>query len=102
MVRHDASSSRDGYEIGQRVLRAWLPIEHLWTIREHDNVSTSQGAIGKKFRDRVCHLARGFGLDRDFGRIGTDHLRTATDRPALKLRQGAQFVRLIHRLPSDR
>ena len=28
MVRHDASSSRDGYEIGQRVLRAWLPIEH--------------------------------------------------------------------------
>src|SRR5215217_9028398 len=24
VVRHDASSSRDGYEIGQRVLRAWL------------------------------------------------------------------------------
>src|SRR5215207_890522 len=29
-VRNDAPSSSDGYEVGQRVLRSWLPIEHLW------------------------------------------------------------------------
>src|SRR5215208_8423176 len=40
---NDASSSRDGYEIGQRVLHSWSPIEHLWTLRKHDNVSASQG-----------------------------------------------------------
>src|SRR4051794_37106164 len=84
-VGHDASSSRGEYEIGQRVLRSWLPIEHLWTLREHDNVSASQGAVGKKFRDRVCHLARGFRFARDFRRISTDHLWTAVDCPARKL-----------------
>src|SRR5215207_4843019 len=47
-LRNDASSSRDGYEIGQRVLHSWSPIEHLWTLRKHDNVSASQGAVGKK------------------------------------------------------
>src|SRR5215207_4042617 len=47
-LRNDAPSSSDGYEVGQRVLRSWLPIEHLWTLWKHDNVSASQGAVGKK------------------------------------------------------
>jgi hypothetical protein len=66
-----------------------MPIEHLWTLWKHDNVSASQGAVGKKFGNRVCHLAKGFGLDRNFRRLGTDHLWTATNGPALKLWQGA-------------
>src|SRR5215216_940845 len=84
-LRNDAPSSSDGYEVGQRVLRSWLPIEHLWTLWKHDNVSASQGAVGKKLGDRVCHLARSFRLDRDFRRIGTDHLWTAADRPGRML-----------------
>jgi hypothetical protein len=67
-----------GLEIRELMGTSWLTGKDAQTIREHDHIARTQGAVGQKRWNGVGNFARRFGLDGllDFQLLDDNGLRT--------------------------
>jgi hypothetical protein len=74
-----------------------VTLKDLRAVREHDDISSAQGLVGQKLRNRIRDLARRSGLERGFGCcwLSPSHLRAADTTAALELRKRGVVVPVV-------